>query len=364
MNPTSQTRRFARLSTLLLFSLTLSSQALAVGYTITDLGAGLQATGINNNGQVVGYAYTATYSPFLYSNGTMTYLGTFGGQYSQPSSVNNNGQVVGYSNMPNGKPRGFIYSNGALTDIGTLGGQSSFASDINQSGQVSGTSYLSGDYISHAFVYSNGVMTDIGTLGGMSSRAGGINKYGQVVGSSFTSTNISQHAFYYSNGTMSDLGTFGGTNSAAMDINDNSQIVGSAKTANNVNHAFLFSNGAMIDLGASLLPGWGSAASRINNIGQVLINANSPNFMSFANYLYENGNMYDINTLLPSNSGWSLQGAYDINDYGQIVGIGTLNGQGHAFLMTPTATVPVPAAAWLLGTGLLSLINVARRKTA
>ncbi len=55
-------------------------------YTITDLGnfggTSSSGTGINNNGQVVGYGYTAgnaAYQAFLYSNGVMTNLGTLGG---------------------------------------------------------------------------------------------------------------------------------------------------------------------------------------------------------------------------------------------------------------------------------------------
>jgi probable HAF family extracellular repeat protein len=45
--------------------------------------------------------------------------------------------------------------------------------------------------------------------------------------------------------------------------------------------------------------------------------------------------MLDLNNLIPANSGRLLQGAYAINDQGQIVGFGTLNGQAEAFLLTP-----------------------------
>ena len=62
--------------------------------------------------------------------------------------------------------------------------------------------------------------------------------------------------------------------------------------------------------------------------------------------------MIDLNTLLPTGSGWELAGAYGINDLGQIVGSGSINGQGHAFLMTP---VPEPATILLVGCGSLIL---------
>ena len=45
--------------------------------------------------------------------------------------------------------------------------------------------------------------------------------------------------------------------------------------------------------------------------------------------------MLDLNTLIPANSGWFLQYALAINDKGEIVGVGTLNHQFEAFLLTP-----------------------------
>jgi len=43
----------------------------------------------------------------------------------------------------------------------------------------------------------------------------------------------------------------------------------------------------------------------------------------------------DLNTLIPKNSGWYLECAQGINDAGDIVGFGTINGSTHAFLATP-----------------------------
>jgi hypothetical protein len=52
--------------------------------------------------------------------------------------------------------------------------------------------------------------------------------------------------------------------------------------------------------------------------------------------LYEEGNVLDLNTLIPSNSGWELIEARDINDQGQIVGWGVIHGATHAYLLHPT----------------------------
>ena len=46
----------------------------------------------------------------------------------------------------------------------------------------------------------------------------------------------------------------------------------------------------------------------------------------------------NLNSLLPSNSGWNLIGSVAINNSGQIVGTGTLNGESHAFLLNTSTT--------------------------
>ncbi len=70
--------------------------------------------------------------------------------------------------------------------------------------------------------------------------------------------------------------------------------------------------------------------------------------------------MTDLTDLLPSGPGWVLSVVTAINDLGQIVGSGSINGASHAFLLTPT--VPVPAAVWLLGSGMAGVLGLVRRK--
>ncbi|MGA7927921.1 MAG: hypothetical protein WCA20_18275 [Candidatus Sulfotelmatobacter sp.] len=43
----------------------------------------------------------------------------------------------------------------------------------------------------------------------------------------------------------------------------------------------------------------------------------------------------DLNTLIPKDSPWYLLQALSLNDAGQIVGFGTIDGNIHAFLATP-----------------------------
>jgi probable HAF family extracellular repeat protein len=51
--------------------------------------------------------------------------------------------------------------------------------------------------------------------------------------------------------------------------------------------------------------------------------------------VWQNNVPVDLNTLIPASSGWYLQCAQGINDAGEIVGFGTLNGSTHAFLAKP-----------------------------
>ena len=80
-----------------------------------------------------------------------------------------------------------------------------------------------------------------------------------------------------------------------------------------------------------MLPGQGfSSAFAINNRGQVIGWSGSIAFI----WSPEEG-MRNLNDLVPAGSGWQLVLPTAINDRGQITGQGNINGQSHAFLLTP-----------------------------
>ncbi|MCA9449227.1 MAG: hypothetical protein KC931_19060, partial [Candidatus Omnitrophica bacterium] len=58
-------------------------------------------------------------------------------------------------------------------------------------------------------------------------------------------------------------------------------------------------------------------------------------------FLYEKGSFYDLNAALSWNSEWDrLLYATDINDRGQIIGVGLFGGKEQGFLMTPAEGKP------------------------
>ena len=315
-------------------------------YSITDLGT------INTNGYSVAKAVNATgevagaagannsnlSEVFRYSNGTMTSLGTLGGNSGIGNGINLSGQVAGYSQNTSGAYRAFISNGNTLTDIGDLGGGSAVGYAINDVGQVVGSAVTS-DFSNHPFLYSNGTMTDLGTLGSPSgsaywNSAQGVNNKGQVTGTSYTATS-GFFAFFWSNGKMTKMGTLGGSWSQGYAINNKGQVTGLAYTKNGSAHGFIANCAtcALKDLGTfagNTSTVWGLG---INDSGVVV--GQSTFQGTYHAFVYSGGKIKDLNTMIPAGSGWVLIEANGINASGQIVGMGTINGQEHGYLLTP-----------------------------
>jgi probable HAF family extracellular repeat protein len=239
-----------------------------------------------------------------------------------------------------------------MTDLGTFGGVVTVATCINDAGQVVGESDLStqgGD----AFLWQNGQLTDIGSLGTGGSYAYGINKSGQIVGQSGIAVMFvgSIEATLWNGGIITDLGNLGGDTSIGIAINESGQVAGYANTSrgSDIFHPFLWQNGVMTDLITMPVGSSGSKAYAINNAGQVVGFFTPPGGVATAT-IWQNGVMTDLNTLIPANTGWQLVEAWGINDSGQIVGDGQINGNAQSFLLTPYPTANPQTVSLDLGT--------------
>jgi probable HAF family extracellular repeat protein len=314
-------------------------------YTAVQLDAVLPSSSyawaINASGDVAGefYDWDAGGVAFRYIGGVMQVLGTMGAG-STGTGISDDGQVAIDSW---GTGRALLYTGKSMQDLGTLGGRLSGASGISTDGHVTGWSTISGT-ATHAFRYASGAMQDLGTLGGVDSWGVGINQAGDVTGSS-TLPDSSTRAFIYSGGVMRTLGTFsGGGDSYAYAINALGQVTGSASADRVFQHAFLYTNGTMLDLGTvrddhSIGDSFGYAINSRGDVTgyyDVALGCLCKAWNSFRAFLYTDGAMYDLNSLVVSGlDGFTLTQAAGINDHGQIAATG---GNGHemrAFRLDP-----------------------------
>lgn len=249
-------------------------------------------------------------------------------------SLNGLDQIVGYSGMRKKGQTVWVASickGQTLTQIPLPNGATGAdAKDINDAGTVIG--YYRSATTERAFRYSGGVVTSLDPVGGYEwSRPGGINAQGAIVGSSFTQ-NVGGRATIWENGVGRDLNVpTPGSSSSANDVNDKGQITGSGPNAN----AYVYSNGIIVDLGR--LPGTTFSVGRsINNYGEVVGHSGGSNTAGTP-FIYTEGKMYNLNSLVDPAPGWVLNNAEGINDRGFIVGQATnASGFQRAYLLKPT----------------------------
>ena len=355
--------------------------------TLSDLGSlpGTNNSGaawISANGIVAGISENGQIDPSIsglpeisavtWRNGQMTNLGMLpgGGYQSAAVSVNSSGQVTGVASnlvpdtnsLLNSNPnlwagvgygyqlRAFVWDQkNGMEDLGTLGsGTDAQAIRINERGQVIGDSYTSSDpgvcfgVTSGAFIWDRkDGMVDLGSFGGTCTGANDLNDRGQVVGAGLVSGDSYQRAFLWQNGTLRDLGgSLGGKNTGAIAISENGRAAGFAYLAGEATfHATLWKKvGQMTDLG-TVSGDPCSFAQGINDKGQA-VGDSSPSDCVFFNtsrgFLWENGSIADLNTLVPANSGLYIIYAYAINNRGEIA-VNGIDGNGieQAALLIP-----------------------------
>ena len=302
-------------------------------------------------------------------------LGSLGGHQVAGFGINNRGQIVGNSTNTIPDPfcffgtvqnRAFLWEQGQMHDLGTLGGNcapSVGERPINERGQVIGNSTTSSipDPVTgfppvDPFLWEKGKgMTDLGTLGGVFGSAQAINNGGQIIGQSSIPADpgacngfpdngdLNCHAFLWDKGTLTDLttSTTGGSPEWLSDINDAGEVTGFGAFSGSQFEAFIWRKGVATDLGN--LGGCFSFARTINSQGQVVGLAVSCDGSVVRAFLWEKGLMVDLNALIPSGSSLQLADAEDINDRGEIAGIGVPPGvplanyitEGHGFLLIP-----------------------------
>jgi probable HAF family extracellular repeat protein len=194
-------------------------------------------------------------------------------------------------------------------------------------------------------------MKDLGTLGGVWGSAGVLNDKGHVIGYSSLAAdpgaclkalpNPNCHPFLWDAGKLLDLTVqSGGVFVKANAINIGGAIVGLGNFSGTLDAA-LWRNGKVTDL-RHVAGDCSSEALAINSSDQVIGRSVACNG-DLHPFLWENGSMVDLNTLIPPNSDFLLVETAAINDGGKIAGDGTPPGCGpddlcgHAYLLIPVA---------------------------
>jgi probable HAF family extracellular repeat protein len=275
---------------------------------------GAYAFGMNNRGDVIGTANKVAtnpagtadmvyQTPVLWAHPDMmpVQLGLLlDGISAAATGINSRQQIVGYASGGPSGPHPFLWQKGTMSELsypdtypGNVGMGQAYA--INDKGEIAGVTGLPNPGPFEATLWDNkGRAHQLGTLGGEApiSFANAINNRTQVVGYSMTwQPGGLRRAFLWEGVALRVLGTLGGAQSAACAINNSGQIVGWAFTTAGAQHAFV----------------------------------------------WEDGQMFDLNDLIPPTPDYVLVASYHINNQGVISGIAYMAGTTipRGFLLTP-----------------------------
>ena len=346
-----------------------ATAALAQPYNVTKLGVDVSPTDINNYGVIVGSMNTSQYpaTAFIRDPADGVNREISGGTVA--NAINDAGLVAGSTLT------GAFVADGSNI-LRDWDGQGAWG--INASGSISGNKAGNNPYRTTSIPYDPAVyegnkwtvmgIADVyprGTRQGVYAdiyRLLDINDGGFTVGSrsryGLAGSSAILIAPPYSGvkdaSDVSYLPTpFGGSAAAINNLNMIVGTNGNDSRSATYAHAFLydFNAGSLTDLGTLMNAageyGLRSSAADINDQGQVvgsswLVSVNTSLYdpAKYHAFLWEIdpmtgiGHMIDLNDLIPAGTGWILTAATAINENGDIVGAGLLDGVPQGFLLT------------------------------
>ena len=318
-------------------------------YTIKNLGtvSGIvpHVTGVNASGSASGWYTNATGGDRAvhYTDGAgWAVIPGLESITSYAFGINDRGDIVGYAILATAI-RAYRYTEaGGVEYIDPLaGGSFTIGSAISNTGEVTG--YGDSATGTVAFRQSPHLLAQaVDTLGGIFSGGCGINDAGQIAGIALTAAGI-QHGFRAGiDGTVDEIAGIAGpaSSNSACAIDADGSVTGQAEANGGAQHAFLYNGTNVIDLDS-----FGSPSSTGTAIasGVIVGSYTLPDNVTTRAFMHSTATgTVDLNTVVATGGGWVLTSATGVNSKGVIVGEGTLDGKNAVWMLTPPADTAPP----------------------
>jgi probable HAF family extracellular repeat protein len=315
-------------------------------YSVTDLGNAIP-TFIDAHGTVAGSVCDATAcagATFTTSRGWMPAPVPSGARWVVPTGIDAAGRLAMNAEFPGTMRSTYSlpYRSSPLELVPILATDAhdlthgSHLNAVNPAGHLVGTFYENAfgpSETSGSYFYDGAVTRILQAPPLNRSEALAINSHDQVVG--WMQVGPEQHGFLWDHGTLRDLGTVSGASTMATAINDSGVVTGWGATSptSGVSIAFRW-DGQMHALGCpsgTIHCETFAINARGDIVGEALVSITGGD----VGFLHRDGVFYRLADLVQDAPGWQFDIARAINDAGQIVGTGRLDGKGHAFLLTP-----------------------------
>lgn len=282
----------------------------------------LRPAGINQAGAVVGTTSPRKAAFWNRQSGLKEINLLPGFSAAEGVALNSSGQMIGLAiDVPTNRRQAFTYKDGILTPLSK--GARAFA--INNAGVIAGES--PGKITSAPVFWKE--LTPVSLGGCCGGTALAINNRGQIIGNIYNEEGR-YHAFLWDQTDgLRQIGPAGDFSSAVL-LTDAGDYVLQVPPRS----LLFYHDGKAVQL--SLAPKAPSHPRAMNRCGAIV-----GSFGIFADYYRAfawdtSSGFHDLNSLIPSGSGWKLQEATSINDHGEIVGWGIFNGEDYAgFLLVP-----------------------------